>query len=70
MRSIFRRVVSFSSAALLSALVVVACSTRVGGNGDGEDGGVADDAATPRPRDMGFDPDAFWAQDPPPMVCG
>ncbi|HNN92425.1 MAG TPA: hypothetical protein PKI03_09155 [Pseudomonadota bacterium] len=60
----------FSVVALLSA-AAVACSTMVLGNGNGGgDGSEADGGSGPGPRDLSFDPDAFWAQDPPPMYCG
>lgn len=47
-----------------------ACSTTLpGDNGGGDGGATAEDLSPPLPRDMGFDPDAFWAQDPPPAMC-
>lgn len=57
--SLFALLVSVSGACLFG------CSTHVGnGNDDGED------MSGPGPRDLSFDNDAFWAQDPPPITCG
>src|SRR5262245_12681350 len=56
----------FALSWLVFAVGLSGCSSMVGtGNEDDkEDGG------TPGPKDLSFDKDAFWAQDPPPMTCG
>lgn len=59
---------------LASAAGIWACSAMVGGYGpdDDRDAGVTEDGGggpPPGPRDMSFEADAFWANDPPPTYC-
>lgn len=59
--------VRLGCAVLLSGLV--ACNAKVDGAGDNNDGGMSTDGGLPGPKDFSFDSDAFWASDPPPMIC-
>lgn len=53
------------------AAVVTGCATSHNGIPDDEDGGGGGgDGGVFTPPDLHFDPDAFWAKDPPPMYCG
>lgn len=53
----------------LALLSVWSCNTSIGGDGP-SDAGVTDGSWTPpTPPDLRFDPDAFWADDPPIMSC-
>lgn len=69
------RAVPVALAVLLAGLTLWACSAMVGGGGpddtDAGMGGAGDmgGGPPPGPRDMTFDPDAFWANDPPPTYC-
>ena len=54
----------------LAGLTASGCHTVIGGDQPSGDGGTGDGGGPPPPRDLSFDNDAFWAQDPPPMSCG
>jgi hypothetical protein len=62
------------SVPLLALAALPGCNATVGGGGDDTEdagSGAMEDMARPGggPRDLSFDVDAFWAQDPPPMYC-
>lgn len=56
--------------AVFSAVVGPSCSSTIGTvSGDEDLAGETADGGGGGPRDLSFNPDAFWADDPPPKYC-